>query len=118
MLRAWERIIHRFMRFLGEGRGLSFRGTSHPRWVSLAIAFRGSEWRRNGSRLSPGKQEKIRRLHVFKHDFFTCAQGEEVFLNGMRNYLMLKGNPAQPGRVSKHARYPMQRILAATLLPP
>ena len=41
------------------------------------------------------------------------------FLNAISSMpVMLGGDPARPGRVSKHARHPMQRILAQPLSGP
>jgi hypothetical protein len=57
-LRACESIIQfKFTRFPGESRGLSFHRTSPS---SLGNVLRlPQEWRRNGSRLSPGKRGEI-----------------------------------------------------------
>src|SRR5580704_5734144 len=49
----------------------------------------------------------------FEASLREAPQDEAIFLNSIINMSsMPRSDPTQPGRVSKHARNPMQRILA------
>src|SRR5436190_24301669 len=51
----------------------------------------------------------------FEAPLREAPQDEAFFLMPSKTSLMLRSDAAQPGRVSKHARRPMQRILAQPL---
>jgi len=54
----------------------------------------------------------------FEASLCEAPQDEAFFLTLSMIYLMLRSDPAQLRRVSKHARPPMQRILAQALSVP